>query len=72
MEILKQASTDFLEKKSNIDLKEIKRELKINSNEEELLLERCLKALEYGGIIFQDDKGRYSLLNKRRCRYNIK
>ena len=52
MEILKQALTDFLEKKSNIDLKEIKRELKINSNEEELLLERCLKALEYGGIIF--------------------
>lgn len=64
MEILKQALTDFLEKKSNIDLKEIKRELKINSNEEELLLERCLKALEYGGIIFQDDKGRYSLLSK--------
>lgn len=64
MEILKQALTDFLEKKSNIDLKEIKRELKINGNEEELLLERCLKALEYGGIIFQDDKGRYSLLSK--------
>lgn len=64
MEILKQALTDFLEKKSNIDLKEIKRELKINSNEEELLLERCLKSLEYGGIIFQDDKGRYSLLSK--------
>lgn len=64
MEILKQALTDFLEKKSNIDLKEIKRELKINGNEEELLLEKCLKALEYGGIIFQDDKGRYSLLSK--------
>lgn len=64
MEILKQALTDFLEKKSNIDLKEIKRELKINSNEEELLLERCLKTLEYDGIIFQDDKGRYSLLSK--------
>ena len=64
MEILKQALTDFLEKKSNIDLKEIKRKLKINDNEEELLLERCLKALEYGGIIFQDDKGRYSLLSK--------
>lgn len=64
MEILKQALTDFLEKKSNIDLKEIKRELKINGNEEELLLERCLKALEYVGIIFQDDKGRYSLLSK--------
>ena len=64
MEILKQALTDFLEKKSNIDLKEIKRELKINSNEEELLLERRLKSLEYGGIIFQDDKGRYSLLSK--------
>lgn len=64
MEILKQALTDFLEKKSNIDLKEIKRELKINGNEEELLLERCLKALEYDGIIFQDDKGRYSLLSK--------
>ncbi len=64
MEILKQALTDFLEKKSNIDLKEIKRELKINSNEEELLLERCLKDLEYDGIIFQDDKGRYSLLSK--------
>lgn len=64
MEILKQALTDFLEKKSNIDLKEIKRKLKINGNEEELLLERCLKALEYGGIIFQDDKGRYSLLSK--------
>ena len=64
MEILKQALTDFLEKKSNIDLKELKRELKINGNEEELLLERCLKALKYDGIIFQDDKGRYSLLSK--------
>lgn len=64
MEILKQALTDFLEKKSNIDLKEIKRELKINGNKEELLLERCLKVLEYDGIIFQDDKGRYFLLSK--------
>ena len=54
MEILKQALTDFLEKKSNIDLKEIKRELKINGNEEELLLEKCLKALEYFKMIKED------------------
>ena len=42
MEILKQALTDFLEKKSNIELKEIIMDLKINVKEEELLLERCL------------------------------
>ena len=64
MEILKQALTDFLNKRSNIDLKEIKRELKINSKEEELLLENCLKNMEYDGTIFKDMKERYHLLSK--------
>ena len=65
MDILKQALIDFLNRKSNIDLKDIKRELKINNNAEALLLERCLKELEIEGIIFQDHKGLYSLLCKQ-------
>ena len=53
MEILKQTLVDFLKKKSNIDLKEIKRELKLDSNQG-LLLERCIFELVKEGIIYED------------------
>ena len=53
MEILKQALIDFLKKRSGIDLKEIKRELKLDINQG-LLLERCIFDLIKDGTIYED------------------
>ncbi len=64
MEILKQALIDFLKKKSDIDLKEIKRELKLDSNQG-LLLERCIFDLIKDGTIYEDKNNKYSLLENK-------
>lgn len=65
MEILKQALLDFLKRKSNIDLKDIKRELKIQEKDETILLEKCLRQLEIESEVYKDDKNRYSLLRTK-------
>lgn len=65
MEILKQALLDFLSRKSNIDLKDIKRELKIQEKDETLLLEKCLRQLEIESQVYKDNKNRYSLLKTK-------
>lgn len=65
MEILKQALLDFLKRKSNIDLKDIKRELKIQEKDETILLEKCLRQLEIESEVYKDNKNRYSLLRTK-------
>ena len=65
MKFLEQKLLDFLNKKSNISLKDIKRELKITNEEQIILLERCLKKLEEEAEIYMDEEGNYSLLSSK-------
>lgn len=64
MEILKQALIDLLKEKSNIDLKGIKRKIKLDSNQN-LLLERCISELIKEGVIYKDKNSTYSLLDSK-------
>lgn len=65
MKFLEQKLLDFLNKKSNISLKDIKRELEIKNEEQIILLERCLKKLEEEAEIYMDEEGNYSLLSSK-------
>lgn len=65
MKFLEQKLLDFLNKKSNISLKDIKRELKITNEEQIIILERCLKKLEEEAEIYMDEEGNYSLLSSK-------
>lgn len=64
MEFLKQKLTDFFEKKSNIDLKRIKKGLNL-TKEEGLLLEKCLLEMEIDGILYKNKYNEYSLLKNK-------
>lgn len=64
MDFLKQQLTEFLKKKSNIDLKGIKKGLQL-TKEEGLLLEDCLLKMEIEGILYKDKYGQYSLLENK-------
>ena len=61
MEILEQKLLELIEKDSNIDLKELKRVLKFDE-EEEKYLENTLFKLEINGEIYKNKNGSYILL----------
>lgn len=64
MEILEQKLLELIEKDSNIDLKELKRVLKFDE-EEEKYLENTLFKLEINGEIYKNKNGSYILLKNK-------
>ena len=64
MEILEQKLLELIEKDSNIDLKELKRVLKFDE-EEEKYLENTLFKLEINGEIYKNKNGTYVLLKNK-------
>ena len=64
MEILEQKLLELIEKDSNIDLKELKRVLKLDE-EEEKYLENTLFKLEINGEIYKNKNGTYILLKNK-------
>lgn len=64
MEILEQQLLGCLKKKPNIDLKELKRELKISSDVEEYL-EKIIFNLEVKGLVYQNKNGTYCLIKDK-------
>lgn len=65
MDNLKQSLLEFLKRKPNINLKEIKKELKITEKDDVDLLEKCLKELEVDAEIYKDSDDKYSLLSTK-------
>lgn len=64
MEILEQQLLGCLKKRPNIDLKELKRELKISSDAEEYL-EKIIFNLEVKGLVYQNKNGTYCLMENK-------
>ena len=64
MEVLEQQLLGCLKKRPNIDLKELKRELKISSDAEEYL-EKIIFNLEVKGLVYQNKNGTYCLMENK-------
>ena len=64
MEVLEQQLLGCLKKRPNIDLKELKRELKISSDAEEYL-EKIIFDLEVKGLVYQNKNGTYCLMENK-------
>lgn len=64
MEVLEQQLLGCLKKRPNIDLKEIKRELKISSDAEEYL-EKIIFNLEVKGLVYKNKNGTYCLMENK-------
>lgn len=64
MNILEQKLLDFFNKKSNIDLKELKKGLNIDSESKEKALNSAIKNLEIEGYVHLNKNNTYSVIRK--------